>query len=76
ELVPDVPEGSAAGTSSQVTAALIADYEAALDLYCLGDHDQALKQLRTLPPWDGPTQFLIKQILTGPCEGDVIDLPK
>ncbi|MCA9135774.1 MAG: adenylate/guanylate cyclase domain-containing protein, partial [Planctomycetales bacterium] len=50
ELVPDVPEGSAAGTSSQVTAALIADYEAALDLYCLGDHDQALKQLRTLPP--------------------------
>lgn len=76
ELVGEAPAASASATSSQVTSEVIADYEAALDLFCRGDHDQALKHLRTLPTWDGPTQFLIKQILTGENEGEVIDLPK
>ena len=29
-----------------------------------------------LPTWDGPTQFMIKQILTGENDGAAIDLPK
>lgn len=71
ELVP-----IASGRPHEVTASLIAEYEAALDLFCEDELDVALKQLRLLPTWDGPTQFLIKQILAGEHSGDVIDVPK
>ncbi|MDV6032914.1 MAG: adenylate/guanylate cyclase domain-containing protein [Phycisphaera sp. RhM] len=68
--------GEAAIGTHQVTDALIADYEAALDLFAAGDLDAALKQFRSLPTWDGPTQMMIKQILSGDSDGKVIDLPK
>ncbi|QDV40454.1 Adenylate cyclase 1 [Stieleria neptunia] len=68
--------GEAAIGTHQVTDALIADYEAALDLFCGGDLDAALKQFRSLPTWDGPTQMMVKQILSGDSDGEVIELPK
>lgn len=60
----------------QISDHLIADYEAALDLYCTDQAELALKELRSLPTWDGPTQFLIKQILSGDNNSEIIDLPK
>ena len=68
--------GDAAIGTHQVSDALIADYEAALDLFCANDLDAALKQFRSLPTWDGPTQMMIKQILSGDSDGEVIELPK
>ena len=68
--------GDAAIGTHQVSDALIADYEAALDLFCANDLDEALKQFRSLPTWDGPTQMMIKQILSGDSDGEVIELPK
>ncbi|MCS7466245.1 adenylate/guanylate cyclase domain-containing protein [Stieleria sp. ICT_E10.1] len=68
--------GEAAIATHQVTDALIADYEAALDLFCASDLDAALKQFRSLPTWDGPTQMMVKQILSGDSDGEVIELPK
>jgi adenylate cyclase len=67
---------TAADHPHQVTDSLIADYETALDRFQDGDLEGSLRQLRSLPTWDGPTQFLIRQILDGPQVGDVIDLPK
>lgn len=60
----------------RVTESIIQQYEAAIDLFAKNDPDQALQQLRTLPTWDGPTQFMIKQILNGQGEDGIIDLPK
>ncbi|WP_182864586.1 adenylate/guanylate cyclase domain-containing protein [Stieleria mannarensis] len=68
--------GDAAIGTHQVTDALIADYEAALDLFRASDLDGALRLFRSLPTWDGPTQMMIQQILSGESEGEVIDLPK
>ncbi|OYP30501.1 adenylate/guanylate cyclase domain-containing protein [Rhodopirellula sp. MGV] len=57
---------SAGGVSeSPVDEALIGQYEAALERFESGELDNALRQLRTLPTWDGPTQFLIQQIVDG-----------
>ncbi|MDM4015434.1 adenylate/guanylate cyclase domain-containing protein [Roseiconus lacunae] len=55
---------------------LIERYEAALDLFQHGELDRSLRSLRTLPTWDGPTQFLIQQIVDGNHQGDVIHLSK
>lgn len=71
ELLPNSGVGP-----HEVTDSLIAEYEQALDQFCGGQLDDAMNQLRLLPTWDGPTQFLIKQILAGHHTGDVIDLPK
>lgn len=60
----------------EVTDELIQEYEAAMDLFCNEQLDEALRRLRSLPPWDGPTQFLIQQILAAEHPGGVIDLPK
>ena len=68
--------GDIDGSDQQLTDAIIDNYEAALDLFCEGDHESALREFRSLPPWDGPTQFMIRQILSGDNETDVIDLPK
>ena len=60
----------------EITDELIAQYEAAMELFNGEQLDEALHRLRALPPWDGPTQFLIQQILSAEHPGGVIDLPK
>jgi len=72
ELIPGVNESP----HREITDDLIADYETAMDLFCQDECDEALKQLRALPPWDGPTQFLIQQILAQEHPDGVIDLAK
>ncbi len=72
ELIPGVVERP----EEEITDQLIAEYETAMELFCREQCDEALRRLRTLPPWDGPTQFLIQQILAGEHPGGVIDLPK
>jgi adenylate cyclase len=71
ELIPRSAEGQ-----NQVSDSLIEDYEAALDLFSKDELDAALKQLRSLPTWDGPSQLLIKHILSDNRHGDVIELAK
>ncbi|MCO8120798.1 adenylate/guanylate cyclase domain-containing protein [Stieleria sp. TO1_6] len=71
ELIPGSED-----SENLVTDSLINDYETALKLFAEDQLDPALKLLRTLPTWDGPTQFLIRQILNDNQQGDVIELPK
>ncbi len=47
---------------TQITEAMLADYDAAVEAVIQGDWSQAVQLLKSLPVNDGPTQFLLSQM--------------
>ena len=72
----EISELVSVNAEQAVTQSLIEQYEEALEAFYESDLDRSLRLFRALPTSDGPSQFMIKQILTGEYEQGVIDLPK
>lgn len=68
---------STQGTAeNELTDELIGLYEAGLQAFQAGDDRGAMELFQRLPTWDGPSEFMLKQLSKGGHEGGIINLPK
>lgn len=61
---------------NELTDEMIAQYEAGLEAFRAGDDDGAMKLFQGLPVWDGPSEFMLKQLSRRGHIDGIIDLPK